>query len=212
MNKRQYKTGVTLIEMLIVIAVLAVLMTMVVTVTRHVSSRSEIELTKGTLSIVTAALGEFADYGYHYTDGAEDYSQFKFPLDCNDFSAGDIGLTLKDALSDNVVTIDGADHSPEYSGSEILYFFLNSVPASRKTLSKIDSSLISSGGLEITITRGSGDRTYPLYRIMDPWGKALHYDYYDEDDPKPDEARTFPVVTSAGPDGKFGTRDDISNR
>lgn len=223
MNKRQYKTGVTLIEMLIVIAVLAVLMTMVVTVTRHVSSRSEIQLTEGTLSIVTAALGEFADYGYHYTGT---YSKFKFPLDCNSSSVADddfsnrlneIEVILEESLNVSNVAIDRGGQLQNYVGSEILYFFLNSVPSSRKTLSKIDSSLISNkgefgGSLTITIARGSGDRTYPLYRIMDPWGKALHYDYYDEDDPKPDEARTFPVVTSAGPDGEFGTRDDISNR
>ena len=235
MNKRQYKTGVTLIEMLIVIAVLSILVTMVVTVTRYVSSKSEIELAESTLSIVTAALGEFADYGYHYTDaldGSVNYSQFKFPLDCNSNSVVDrdfperlnyIKTTLEESLdSTNVVITSGGQSA---IGSEILYFFLNSVVTSRKTLNQIDSSLITNKGdsgenLTITITRGGVERTYPLYRIMDPWGMTLHYDYYDEDEnydgdddySNPDKAKTFPVVTSAGPDGKFGTNDDISSR
>jgi len=233
MNKRQYKTGVTLIEMLIVIAVISILVTMVITVTRYVSSKSEIRLAEGTLSIVIAALEEFADYGYHYTDGpTTNYSQFNFPLDCNSNSVVDddfserldyIETTLEESLkSTNVVITSGGQSA---IGSEILYFFLNSVTTSRKTLSQIDSSLItnkgdSDEGLTITITRGGSDRTYPLYRIMDPWDRALHYDYYDEDEnydgdvdyPEPDDARTFPVVTSAGPDGYFGTRDDISSR
>ena len=220
MNKRQYKTGVTLIEMLIVVAVLSILVTMVVTVTRYVSSKSEIELAESTLSIVTAALEEFADYGYHYADGTVDYSEFKFPLDCNNFDLYAVlnKTVLEESLGADSVAIS-AGHLPAYSGSEILYFFLNSVVTSRETLSQIDSSLITNKGdsgekLTITITRGSGDRVYPLYRIIDPWGMTLNYDYYDEDlSPlKPEEARTFPVVRSAGPDGIFGTNDDITSR
>ena len=52
---------------------------------------------------------------------------------------------------------------------------------------------------------------YSLLRIIDPWGETLRYDYYD-DYTEPDEARNFPVITSAGPDGVFGTDDDIASR
>ena len=222
MKSRKYKTAVTLMEMLIVIAVIAILATSVITVTRYVSSRTEVELAKGTIALITAALEQFADYGYRYTDTLSvAYSQFSFPLDCNSLTEADVNdmlnNALKDALNADSVAINGGSHLPEYSGSEILYFFLSQVPTSRETINQLDSSLITNedekgNGMFIEITRGSETRKYPLYRIIDTWGRALHYDYYDEDAPDPDKAKTFPVITSAGPDGKFGTADDISSR
>jgi hypothetical protein len=54
-------------------------------------------------------------------------------------------------------------------------------------------------------------------RFIDPWGKSLHYDYYEDTilnalTPDPAKKKTFPVVTSAGADKRFGTNDDIINR
>ncbi len=126
-----------------------------------------------------------------------------------------------DALGAIEVSITGA-HDPNYSGSEMLYFFLSRIPASRKTLERIDVSLITNEGsdeqeMNIEIRFASGDiKTYPLFRIIDPWGKTLHYDYYDENendfDKRKKGKRTFPLITSAGPDEIFGTDDDISSR
>ncbi len=223
MKSRKYKTGVTLMEMLIVIAVIAILATSVITVTRYVASKSEIKLAEGNIALITAALEQFADYGYHYTDtNSVAYSQFTFPLDCNSLAEADVNdmlnNTLKDALNADSVAINGGSHLPEYSGSEILYFFLTQIPTSRETINQLDSSLITNkdkNGNEmfITITRGGKDRTYPLYRIIDTWSKALHYDYYENElSPDPKTAKTFPVITSAGPDGEFGTADDITSR
>ena len=74
-------------------------------------------------------------------------------------------------------------------------------------LDKIDTSLIT----HITITVDL--QNYSLFRIIDPWGKTLRYDYYDETQtpPDPDTRRNFPLITSAGPDGRFETDDDIKN-
>ena len=99
----------------------------------------------------------------------------------------------------------------------MLYFFLSRVPESRKSIDKIDESLITSEGynkqpMRITI----GVRIDPLLRVIDPWGETLRYDYYNRLEPDPvlrlRGKRTFPVITSAGPDKKFGTADDISSR
>ena len=89
-----------------------------------------------------------------------------------------------------------------------------------KTLDKIDESLLTNLDINkqprrITITYPSGStKEYPLLRVIDPWGTTLKYDYYDEVliPPNPKQKRTFPVVTSAGPDKKFGNTDDISSR
>lgn len=223
MKSQKCKTGVTLMEMLIVIAVIAILAMSVITVTRYVSSKSEIKLAEGSIALITAALEQFADYGYHYTDtNSIKYSQFKFPLDCNGLNETDISGLFNDAVLnvDSMAIVDSNDspHKLGYSGSEVLYFFLSQVPTSRETINQIDGSLITNedekgNGMFIEITRGSKTRTYPLYRIVDPWGETLHYDYYvDELSPDPANARTFPVITSAGPDKKFDTVDDITNR
>ena len=170
MKTREYKTGVTLIEMLIVVAVITILAATVVTVTRYVSSRSEINLAEGSIVIVEAALEQFADYGYRYTGT---YSQFKFPLDCNGLDKEGISEQFSNAvLNVSSVTIEGGVHLSEYSGSEILYFFLNQVPVSRETISKLDSSLITNKGANgegmfIELNKGSEEPSkYSLYRII----------------------------------------------
>jgi hypothetical protein len=113
------------------------------------------------------------------------------------------------------ISIGGGTHDPNFSGSEALYFFLSKVPDSRKTLEKIDSSLITSkdkNKQDMTITVDT--KVYPFSRIIDPWGQTIRYDYYDEDDLAKikESKKVFPVITSAGQDGEFGTDDDITNR
>ena len=57
---------------------------------------------------------------------------------------------------------------------------------------------------------------YPLLRIVDPWGKTLRYDYYDESQNnfvrRERSKRNFPLLISAGPDGIFGNTDDLRSR
>jgi len=227
MKACKHKPGVTLVEMLIVVAIIALLATMVISMAARIGHQAKEQLTENTIAILTAALGQFQDYGYSYKDS--DYADFDFPLDCNGFEYDRLENTLGDALGAGSVSISpiGA-HDPNYSGSEALYFFLSRVPASRETLDKIDNSLITNMGsnkqdMTITVTVDGKKYPYPLLRIVDPWrergatnniGKTLRYDYYDETavPPDPDEKRNFPVITSAGPDGKFGTGDDITSR
>ena len=234
MKTCKHKTGVTLVEMLIVVAVIAILATIVIGIASRLENRAKEQLTEGTIAILTAALGQFHDYGYRYEDNPvylpderEFYLGLKFPLDCNDylFTGDPLNLDLATTLgkvlgATNVIT--SGTHDPNYSGSEALCFFLNRVPESRKTLEKVDSSLITNKDsnrqdMNITITfPDSSIKVYPLLRIIDPWGTALRYDYYNEWELnfilRDRGKRTFPVITSAGPDGIFGTVDDITSR
>ena len=112
---------------------------------------------------------------------------------------------------------DPINHKLEYSSSELLYFFLSRVPECRKTLDKIDGSLITDtddNGYRMRINIGT--EYYPLLRIVDPWDTTLLYDYsYEQLLPSGSMRiirKTFPVITSAGPDKRFGTADDISSR
>lgn len=202
--------------MLIVLAIIVILATMVVGIATRIDNQSKENFARNTIAILSAALEQFHDYGYTYPPT---YLEFGFPLDCNDFSQAELGATLGTALG-AVVSISGGKN--EYSGSEALYFFLSKVPECRATLDKINGSLVTNkdfAGNELKLTINGTE--YPLLRIVDPWreggatikiGKTLRYDYYDEKTVNPKTKRNFPIITSAGPDGKFDTADDISNR
>jgi len=235
MNNNRYKNGVTLVEILTVVAIVGILASLVVGIATRLDNKAKEQLAGNTIAIITDALEQFADYEYSYKN--VNYSEFKFPLDCSDFLQADLEVTLRDALGAASVEILPADplkpitHNPVYSGSEVMYFFLSRVPACRKTLERIDSSLITDedengNQMEIRID----GRDYPLKRFVDPWlergkksktGRTLRYDYYYEypfpqtqaelDDMRRSR-RAFPVITSAGPDGEFDTLDDVTSR
>jgi prepilin-type N-terminal cleavage/methylation domain-containing protein len=220
MKKRTDKYGLTLIEMLIVVGIIALLTAIIVGVARRIDNQSKERLTENTIAIVNTALGQFKDYGYDYND--LDYRNFAFPLDCNGFNAGQSRDTLSDALDAVNVVMTPTEPNINFSGSEVLYLLLSKIPASRATLEKIDRSLVKPNG-SVTIA----GETSPLIRIVDPWGTTLRYDYCNEEPPLPgetakartdrigrmwDSRRTFPVVISAGPDRIFGTSDDIRSK
>ncbi len=208
MKTCKYKTGFTLIEMLVVIAIVAALATMIVGVASRIESREKEKRCKNILALLTTALAQFHEYDFVYKD--PDYTAFNFPLDCNDFDAGQIKDTLEAALGADDVQISGA-HDPDYSSNEVMYLLLSMVPASRATLNKIDRKLVASSDATITID----ERAYPLLRVIDPWDTTLRYDYYDESKTgveRDKSKRTFPLVISAGPDREFGTDDDITSR
>jgi prepilin-type N-terminal cleavage/methylation domain-containing protein len=209
------KTGLSLVEMLIVVAIVVILTTMVIGLAGRINDQSNERLTKSTIGILTTALGQFHGYGFRYKDLT--YSGFVFPLDCNDFDVAVLQTVLSNALA-SPVSIIATGHDRSYSGIEASYFLLSRVASCRKTLDKIDELLITNLGsdqqpMNITITHPDGTtEVRPLFRIIDPWGTALRYDYYDEVILDPRSKRTFPVITSAGPDRRFGNADDISSR
>jgi len=215
MKGRMRKAGFTLLEILIVIAVIAVLALITINISRRIENQSKERLTENTIAIINAALTQFKDYGYEYHD--PNYRAFVFPLDCNGFNDAGLVGTLQSATGAAVVGdgVNPADHQNEYSGCEAMYYLLSNIPSCRETLDKIDKSLITGKGFtsqNMTITIGGVSR--PLLRIIDPWGTTLMYDYYDEWETnvvlRYAGRRTFPVITSAGPDKKFGTMDDIN--
>ncbi len=216
MKSYKNKAGLTLVETLAVLVVIVLLVSVIIGIAARIDNQGKERLAENTFALLDAALGQFQDYGYNYRDS--DYDGFEFPLDCNDFNEVSFTSVLKSALGATNISIGGGVvHKSEYSGSEALYFFLSRVPESRQTLDKIDGSLITNKDEnrdDITITVDGRD--YPFLRIIDPWGKTLRYDYYDEDALNPEDMKeskkTFPVITSAGPDREFGTTDDMVSR
>jgi hypothetical protein len=223
--------------MVIVVAVIAILTTMVIGIATRIDNQGKERLMGETFELLDVALEEFADYGYEYDlegfngDERDFYAGLDFPIDCNGFSQGDLETALEDVLGlvDGEVLISGGDHEDEYSGSEAMYFLLSRVPSCRATLDKIHRP--DRGGIVkplITNKEAKGsdlqievdNRIYPLLRVVDPWGGTLRYDYYENQEEdreltwrrRRETERSFPLITSAGPDGIFGNSDDITNK
>jgi prepilin-type N-terminal cleavage/methylation domain-containing protein len=211
-NRQKTKRCFTLVEMLVVIAIVAILATMVVGIASRIETGEKEKHCRSALALLTTALAQFHEYGLVYK--GSDYATFTFPLDCNGFSTMSIQSTLGNALG---VGAENVHISGTVDPNEVTYLFLSMVPASRETLGKIDRKLIVSS----TTTIGIGGASYLLFKVIDPWNTTLRYDYYDEQLPPITTAKlnimknskkNFPLITSAGPDGKFGTSDDITSR
>jgi prepilin-type N-terminal cleavage/methylation domain-containing protein len=211
-NKQRTKSGFTLVEMLVTVAIIVILASLVVGITLRIENREKEKQCRSTIALLTTALAQFHDYGFNYSD--PDYSAFTFPLDCSGFDGPGIAAVLGSALGVGAGNVQISDANTNYSGNEVMYLLLSMVPASRETLGKIDKSLIASRNATITITIGTQKQVYPLLRVIDPWNITLRYDYYDEKTvpPDPTTKRNFPLITSAGPDKIFGTSDDITSR
>ena len=77
--------------------------------------------------------------------------------------------------------------------TETMVLELRAVPDSRQVLEKVSPSLVK-----------ADTATVDLQYLCDPWGTVLDYICAPED--------TFPELISAGPDKRFGTGDDLSNK
>lgn len=224
MARYKLQSALTLIEIITVIAVITVLAGLVISLSGRIDTAAKEDSTKALMASLDIAMQQFCDFGYEYKH--VDLRPLKFPLDCNDFvkpaSNHFVNILINEfSTASGATAIQSGIHDPNYSGSEALYFFLDRVPQSRGTLSRINANLITGkdkNGDELTISVNGV--IYQLFRITDPWGRPLRYDYYDEDNTdslpvstfRKDTAMSFPVITSAGPDGLFGTADDIKNR
>lgn len=214
MNFCDNKKGLTLVEMLVVVGIIAALAAMMVGIAERINQQGKEQLTRSTLALVNTALEEFRGCQYGYDD--PNWSDFAFPLDCNDFLEAELATALEQAAGVQTVSIP-AGHDPNYSGSEGLYFFLQQLSASRKILDAINAEMLTdTDDKNKNMTLVVDSNSQPLIRFVDPWGNTLRYDYYDEAETDLDEIRksrkNFPEITSAGPDGDFDTADDIKNK
>ena len=224
MEKNRKTTGFTILETLVVVAVIMILVSMVIALASRFEDRGKERVIKSTFAMLDAALGEFAEYGYEYKGSYAEFS-LSFPLDCNGFESEEFKATVANALGlgSEDVEIYGVYHE-DYSGSAGLYFFLSQVPECREALDRIDASLVTNkdrNGDKLQIEVDG--KIYPLNRIVDPWsktipwGRTIRYSYYDNgveispNEPDMDDPRTFPLLISAGPDGEFNTTDDIKS-
>jgi type II secretory pathway pseudopilin PulG len=235
MNTRKLKVGLTLIDMIVAVAIIAVLASIVITALTRIDSMSQEKLCNGIMHTLNVALQQYKDYKLECRidittesrfDEREFYRALEFPPDCNGYSIAEVELEISEFRDIAPVVITPSDkHDPNESSCAVMYFFLNMVPECRETLDDIDKAFLKSDHkiapaskkydedyLQITVD----NRIYPWIRVIDPWGTTLRYDYYDEEEldfsQRQETIRNFPLITSAGPDGLFDTDDDITNR
>ena len=224
------KRGLTLVEILVAVSIIVLLGAMVIGTAIRVEAHSKEQLMENTFALINAALAEFKDYDYKYYPSAwksaserDFYLGLDFPIDCNDLPALNMVTELVCAVfgeipaPDDIVIDPTIVYLDEYSGCQAMFFILRRIPKCMEILGKIDDSLITNLDSNAGDMRfGLNSEYYPLDRVIDPWGRTLQYDYYDEKEndfsDRKKTKRTFPVIISAGPDGEFGTSDDMKSR
>ena len=203
MKTARCKTGLTLVELLIAVAVVVILISITIVAGNSLRAQAEERLAAGTISILVTALEQY----YEFHD--------EFPPDC----AGCDSVTLAETLGGT--SISGGVYHPAFASSSALYYYLSRTPNSREILDSISESLITAegpAGFGPLVLRTSLGEEVTLLRVIDPWvdpdpvtnpepkllQKYLRYSY--------EEGWNFPRITSAGLDGKFGTADDITSK
>jgi len=158
MKTRNNKRGLSLMEMLIVVGIIAILATMVIGVASRIDTQAKEKGTESVFVLLDSALQEYREFAGHFPEQRETDSA------------------------------NAAIHS------EYLYGELYSIPGSREVLEKISDS---------AVANRYGEAGTPA-EIYDPWGTVLDYRYV--------AGGNFPLLVSAGPDKRFGTADDMTNR
>jgi len=187
MKRNQNTNGLTLVEILVAIAIVALLAAGLYSVGNYIETQSKITLTESTIEMLVTSLTEYRDF----------YGKFPFEADISYDRLSlesDVSGTVRAYVND-VDQGDSGNHRDEYSSIEALCYFLNKCPNSKKIVNSINRSLLTNKGDTNEEFRIAA---YPLVRVIDSWGKALRYTY--------GPGNNFPVITSAGPNKKFGDR------
>ena len=210
MVKFRDKKGFSITEILVVIAILAILITLVLRAGRRLKTQADEKLAKSTIGVLVAAIEHY--YNYHggfpvvtvdAALGRTGYGETELIEDV----ASDFGLLITDVT----VVLNPLAHDAGYCSSEALFYFLDKNPECRRIIEVITESQITckdADGANIILEVNTGAAVptdIPLIRFIDPWGNAFRYTYTAGD--------TFPTIESAGPDGYMATvQDNISSR
>jgi len=229
MEVRKRQAGFTLIEILVVVAIIILLATGMVKVAQTVRTNTQIKVTKGTISLLVSALGEYKNF---HDRG----SGFEFPVEpdvwnfvTNCPADAIINIGLIDMLSRYlpVDDSDGGDHdnyvwkdmdllnADQQNGRrmalasiEFLYCVMEDVPGCKAIIEKLAADVAVNDDNDSIMIIGQAKA---LLEVNDAWGRPLWYTVRGERSllAAPPQPGNFPVIASAGPDGLFNTADDI---
>lgn len=178
----------TMVELLIVVAILAILVAVLLGVSSYITTQNNTALTRNCMDILDAAIGEF-----HAITG-------RYPVDDWIDNGG-----YMDAVGS---LIDGAEAPGGPPGEdELLYLQLSLLPQTREIIAKLPEQLLAQSSVTVEI---GGQPTPYLRSIVDAWGTPLNDDPGDPDDDTSDPYDVFPRLWSNGPDRTPRTEDDIT--
>lgn len=192
MIRKQNKNGLTLIELLAAIAIVAILAAGLYIAGSRAETQAKIKLTESTIQMLSTALEQYRDF----------YGKFPFKADLT-YNRVKLEGADSNGLNGTVTVSTGvpADYNDHYASDDALYYYLNRNPASKKIIGSINSSLITNKDdrkREYFITISG--TTYPLLHFVDAWKSPFRYTYATGDN--------FPLIESAGPDKDFNKKDD----
>ncbi|MHC5083906.1 MAG: type II secretion system protein [Planctomycetota bacterium] len=183
--RRQF--GFTLVEILVVLAVVMLLAGALLGVGKYITVRAQVQLCESQLEVISTALEQYYD----------DHETFPVAV----LNEGHLIAALGGGtMSGTFSTVDIAA-----SSSAALFYFLDKSVNSRKIIEALSGDLLTNKdgtGADLTIDLASGD-TIDLVRFIDPWDMSIRYEYA--------AGAAFPKLTAAGPDKEFDTADDIKS-
>jgi prepilin-type N-terminal cleavage/methylation domain-containing protein len=198
MKNRTKQSGLTIIEILVVVAVIAILVTITVGITSRVDTAIKERKTRAAIDLLATALEKY--YQFHKEFPLIDKTDTTVPLPFVDKNYNTTKLKSSSEGIDGSIN-DESVHEDEYASLEGLYHCLSRTPNCRDIIEKIDHGLKTNKGNDgttlLVITNNVTNIDYPLFRVNDAWKIPLRYTYNKAND-------SFPLIESAGPDKVFG--------
>ena len=210
--RKTQRRAFTLVEILVVIAIIAVLLGMAVAVGNHVRTNAEIKNTKTTIEMLATALREYerlqgantVEFPREPFNHATAYPwEFAAVVECC-IGAGGTGDQHEIAPARwreyNDLLLEQQQMLLAARGSiEVLYYYLAQEPDCQAILGRLPDEMVTNDDND-AVTIGI-DLPTPLLEVNDAWGRPIRYETRG--------AGNFPVLTSAGVDGLFDNADDL---
>lgn len=216
MKRTAKRRGFTLVEMLVVMAVIAIIVGAMVKVAGHVYDNAKKDNTKNTIQLLVAALHEYENF---HSQGRRNFAFPLEPYEIDPASPRPVNVAgwkqfwlanynipansviqgghMAGSIWDDVAGSD--DIWMAHSNIELLYFELDDVPDCRKILNRIPTDVTANADNDSVVLAGGEER--PLIEVNDAWGHPISY--------QTQGAGNFPLLRSAGKDAIFENADDI---
>ena len=193
------RAGFTLIELIVVVAILALVATAMVGVSSYLQTQKKNVLTRQCLQLLSTAVAEFYDITGHYPIDSWPADWDETDTDGNDVY---LGCRIRDA--------DSSGGTPK--SDELLYLQLSLLPQTRAIIAKLPEKLIVSplSEAKVQLAHDLTTDTRYLRSIVDPWHKEDDQRplLYERNTTNPDGV--FPKIWSSGPDGESDPDDTES--